>query len=74
MPDEAPIMNRLLKAIADSENEYPSDDGRGVDLSRKDAIDAAKRIAELLIVASELATALDAVAPDHDLLGSTPAE
>lgn len=40
-------MARLLQAIADSENEYPDDDSARVNLTRRDALDAAKRITEL---------------------------
>ena len=68
MAEDKPIMNRLLSAIADSENDHPGDDSYIVDLSRKDALDAVKRIADLLVQVSEFATALHAVCPEHELL------
>ena len=76
MANEKPIMNRLLAAIADSENDHPSESGEKffVDLSRKDAMDAVKRIAGLLEQLSEFATALYEVKPDHPLLGLAPSE
>lgn len=67
MEEDKPIMNRLLRAIADSENDRPSDDSHVVDLSRKDALDAVKRITDLHIMASEYATALYELKPDHPL-------
>lgn len=63
MEEDKPIMNRLLRAIADSENDRPSDDSHVVDLSRKDALDAVKRITDLHIMASEYATALYELKP-----------
>jgi hypothetical protein len=51
-------MNRLLAAIADSENDFPGDDGVAINLSRKDAQDAVKRIAELLAELAEAHTEL----------------
>jgi hypothetical protein len=65
MTDETSIMNRLLSAIADSENDHPGDDGAPVDLSRQDAFDAVKRISDLLIELSDVATALYDTKPDH---------
>ncbi len=67
---DTPIMRRLLEAIADSEHDHPGDDGRLVDLSRRDAVDAAKRITDLRVEVSALAAALYAVSPDHGLLAS----
>lgn len=68
--DKKPIMNRLLAAIADGENDHPGEAGEKffVDLSRKDAMDAVKRITDLLVQVSEFATALHDVCPQHELL------
>lgn len=68
MAEETPIVNRLLSAIADSEHDHPESDRYLVDLSRKDALDAVKRITELLVQVSEFATALHEVCPEHALL------
>ena len=68
MTRDAPILNRLLQAIADSENDHPGDDSCPVVLSRRDVVDAAKRITSLLIAGCEYATALREVAPDHPLV------
>ena len=68
--DEPTIMNRLLRAIADSENDHPHDDSYIVDLSRKDALDAVKRIVTLRQQLSEFATELHKLSPSHPLFGS----
>jgi hypothetical protein len=47
MADEPTIMNRLIRAIADSDSDHLHDDSHIVDLSRKDALDAVKRIVDL---------------------------
>jgi hypothetical protein len=48
MAGETPsIVKRLVDAIADSEHDHPGDDSYIVDLTRRDAIDAVRRITEL---------------------------
>lgn len=71
MSEKPPILNRLLEAIADSENDHPGDDRFIVDLTRADAVDAVKRIGDLLGLVSELATALSEASPGHPLLERT---
>lgn len=69
MAEDVPIMNRLLRAVSDSEADHPGHgDGWLVDLSRRDALDAVKRITDLLVQLSEFATALHEVCPQHSLL------
>lgn len=70
--NEPTIMNRLLQAIADSEHDHPTDDSYIVDLSRKDALDAVKRIVTLRQQLSEFATALHELSPNHPLFGYLP--
>ncbi len=67
MADETPIMNRLLSAISDSEHDHPGDDCVLVDLSRKDALDAVKRISDLLVRLSDVMTEFYEAAPDHPM-------